>query len=56
MRYLSLLLIILLVLQIILGILNVKWLLPLTTALAHNAIAALILLTLISLWCEISTA
>lgn len=39
----------LLSLQISLGILNVIWMLPLPIALAHNAVAALLLLTLVSL-------
>ncbi|MFZ0219398.1 MAG: COX15/CtaA family protein [Candidatus Aquirickettsiella sp.] len=36
-------------LQISLGILNVVWLLPLSIAMAHNAVAALLLLTIITL-------
>jgi cytochrome c oxidase assembly protein subunit 15 len=36
-------------LQLSLGILNVIWMLPLSIALAHNAVAALLLLTLITL-------
>jgi heme a synthase len=35
--------------QILLGILNIKWLLPIPIALAHNGVAALLLLSLITL-------
>lgn len=48
-RGLAILLALLLVLQISLGALNVLWILPLPIAMAHNAVAALILLTLITL-------
>ncbi|MES2998183.1 MAG: COX15/CtaA family protein [Pseudomonadota bacterium] len=48
-RVISLLLLIFLTLQITLGILNVIWLLPLSIAVAHNGVAALLLLTLLSL-------
>lgn len=48
-RRLAILLILLLCLQISLGALNVLWMLPLPIAMAHNAIAALLLLTLITL-------
>lgn len=49
MRSIALLLALLLVMQISLGILNVVWLLPLPIAMAHNAVAALLLLTLVTL-------
>lgn len=48
-RIIGLILLLLLLLQISLGTLNVLWVLPLTIAIAHNAIAALILLTLVTL-------
>jgi heme a synthase len=48
-RGLAILLIFLLCLQISLGALNVLWVLPLPIAMAHNAVAALILITLITL-------
>jgi cytochrome c oxidase assembly protein subunit 15 len=35
--------------QITLGILNIVWLLPMTTALTHNMVAAFLLLTLLTL-------
>ncbi len=43
-------LLILLLLQIALGIINVLWLLPLSMAVAHNAVAALLVLTMVTLW------
>jgi heme a synthase len=49
MRRIAFLLALLLVMQISLGALNVVWMLPLPIAMAHNAIAALLLLTLITL-------
>ncbi|MEN9917377.1 MAG: Heme synthase, cytochrome oxidase biosis protein Cox15-CtaA [Pseudomonadota bacterium] len=48
-RSVAVLLMCLIFLQIILGSLNVLWILPLPIAMAHNAIAALLLLTLITL-------
>lgn len=48
-RSIAVLLIFLLGLQISLGALNVLWVLPLPIAVAHNAVAALILLTIITL-------
>lgn len=48
-RHIAITILILLVLQIGLGIINVVWLLPVTTAVAHNGIAALLLLTLVTL-------
>ncbi len=48
-RRIGLILLLLLTLQISLGVLNVLWALPLWIAMAHNAVAALLLLTLISL-------
>lgn len=48
-RGLAILLMCLIGLQIALGSLNVLWMLPLPIAMAHNAIAALLLLTLITL-------
>lgn len=48
-RSLSMLLLFFLTLQISLGIFNVIWLLPLPIAIAHNAVAAFLLLTLITL-------
>ncbi|TLY47127.1 MAG: heme A synthase [Gammaproteobacteria bacterium] len=48
-RGLAILLLLLLGLQISLGVLNILWVLPLSTAMSHNAIAALLLLTLITL-------
>ncbi len=48
-RALAILLVCLLALQISLGALNVLWMLPLPIAMAHNAIAALLLLTIITL-------
>lgn len=48
-RGLAILLTLLLCLQISLGALNVLWVLPLPIAMAHNAVAALLLLTLITL-------
>jgi heme a synthase len=48
-RCLAVLLVFLLGLQISLGALNVLWVLPLPIAMAHNAVAALLLLTLITL-------
>jgi heme a synthase len=48
-RLISLLILLFLTLQIGLGILNVIWLLALPVAVAHNAVAALLLLTLITL-------
>ena len=48
-RSLAVLLACLLGLQISLGVLNVLWVLPLPIAMAHNAVAALILITLITL-------
>ena len=48
-RGLAVLLICLLGLQIILGAFNVLWVLPLPIAIAHNAVAALLLLTLITI-------
>ena len=48
-RKLAIILLCLIGLQIILGSLNVLWVLPLPIAMAHNAIAALLLLTLITL-------
>ncbi len=48
-RNLAIFLMFLIGLQIILGSLNVLWVLPLPIAMAHNAIAALLLLTLITL-------
>jgi heme a synthase len=44
----SILLFLLLAVQLVLGILNVIWLLPLTVAIAHNGIAAALLLTLLT--------
>ncbi len=43
------LLVLVLCAQIVLGILNVKWVLPLAIATAHNGVAALLLVTLIAL-------
>lgn len=40
---------VILLFQILLGILNVVWLLPLSIAVAHNGVAALLLLTLVTL-------
>ena len=48
-RGLGILLLFLLGLQICLGVLNVLWVLPLPIAMAHNAVAALLLLTIITL-------
>ncbi|WP_342220373.1 COX15/CtaA family protein [Rickettsiella endosymbiont of Miltochrista miniata] len=48
-RGLAVLLVCLLGLQISLGALNVLWMLPLPIAMAHNAVAALLLLTIITL-------
>ncbi len=48
-RIISLLLVIFLALQISLGLLNVIWLLPLSIAIAHNGVATLLLLLLITL-------
>lgn len=48
-RSIAFLLALLLMIQISLGILNVVWILPLPIAMAHNAIAALLLLTIITL-------
>jgi heme a synthase len=48
-RGLAVLLVFLLCLQLSLGALNVLWVLPLPIAMAHNAVAALLLLTLITL-------
>jgi cytochrome c oxidase assembly protein subunit 15 len=48
-RSLALLLLFFLGLQISLGALNVLWILPLPIAMAHNAVAALLLLTIITL-------
>ena len=48
-RSLGVLLVCLLCLQIVLGSLNVLWVLPLPIAMAHNAVAALVLLTIITL-------
>lgn len=48
-RSLAVLLVCLLGLQISLGVLNVLWMLPLPIATAHNAVAALLLLTIITL-------
>ena len=48
-RSLAVLLALLLVTQISLGALNVLWMLPLPIAMAHNAVAGLLLLTLITL-------
>lgn len=48
-RGLAVLLVCLLVLQISLGAFNVLWVLPLSIAMAHNAVAALLLLVLITL-------
>jgi len=48
-RGLGVLLLFLLVLQISLGTLNILWMLPLPIAMAHNAVAALLLLTILTL-------
>jgi cytochrome c oxidase assembly protein subunit 15 len=48
-QVIGLLLLIFLILQITLGILNVIWLLPLPIAVAHNGVATLLLLTLLTL-------
>ena len=48
-RTLAILIFDLLIIQSIIGIFNVMWLLPLTLALAHTAVAALLLLALVSL-------
>lgn len=48
-RVLGLFLLMLLIMEMILGILNIKRLLPITVALSHSAIAALLLLTMITL-------
>lgn len=55
-RYWGLWLLIVLLIQIVLGILNVELLLPLPIAVAHNGIAALILLTIISFIFKIFSA
>ncbi|MGE3920320.1 MAG: heme A synthase [Gammaproteobacteria bacterium] len=46
---LAYLLFLFLIIQITFGILNVVWLLPIGTAVAHNAVAALLLMTLVAL-------
>ncbi len=48
-RNFGVIMLLLLISQIVLGILNVAWMLPLSIALAHNAIAALLLLTMVTL-------
>jgi cytochrome c oxidase assembly protein subunit 15 len=48
-RAIGLIILLLLIMQIGLGVLNVLWALPLWIAMAHNAVAALLLLTLITL-------
>lgn len=48
-RGVGLILALLLLLQVSLGILNVIWLLPLPIAVAHNAVAALLLLTVVTI-------
>ena len=48
-RRIGLILLLLLIIQISLGALNVLWALPLLIAMAHNAVAALLLLSLITL-------
>lgn len=48
-RGLGALLLVVLVVQILLGIANVVWMLPLWTAVAHNGVAALLLLTVVTL-------
>lgn len=52
-RILGTLIIIILCAQILLGILNVVLLLPLGVAVAHNAVAALLLLTVVALNCSL---
>lgn len=48
-RTMGWIILLLLVLQITLGVLNILWRLPMATALAHNAIATLLLLSVITL-------
>jgi cytochrome c oxidase assembly protein subunit 15 len=48
-RVIGFVILLLLCLQIILGILNVVWLLPMWTAVMHNGVAALLLLALVTL-------
>lgn len=48
-RRLALVITVLLIAQIVLGILNVVWLLPITVAVLHNGVAALLLLALVAL-------
>lgn len=48
-RRLALTIAVLLIVQIVLGILNVVWLLPITVAVLHNGVAALLLLALVAL-------
>ena len=52
-KKLAALILFLLVLQIVLGILNVIWLLPVQIAVLHNGIAAILLLTIVSLVSEV---
>lgn len=48
-KKIALFMLVLLAIQITLGILNVRWLLPLPIAVLHNGVAALLLLTMVSL-------
>lgn len=48
-RILGCIMLLVLVLQLTLGILNVKWLLPLSLAVAHNGVAALLLLIVVKI-------
>lgn len=48
-RILACVMLFLLCLQVSLGILNIKWLLPLPIAVAHNGVAALLLISVVSL-------
>lgn len=48
-RKLGVIILLLLIIQISLGVLNVMWLLPLPIAVAHNTVAALLLLSIVTL-------